>query len=152
MAIADGAYVRLAAASAKVHFTLPYKRRRSDAAFRAAWEEAMELGTAALEDEAVRRAYHGVEEPVFYQGVQCGSVTRYSDRLLIFLLKARNPAYRDTSKIIINNRSNVNAVFADVERIVAGIAVQEVEQARRVEAVDVVAAEPQSDVMRDIAK
>jgi hypothetical protein len=55
-----------------------------------------ELGTAALEDEALRRAYHGVEEPVFYEGVQCGSVTRYSDKLLMFLLKARHPAkYRE---------------------------------------------------------
>jgi hypothetical protein len=53
---------------AKVHFTLPYKRRRTDDAFRAAMDEAMEIGTAALEEEAVRRAYHGVEEPVFYKG------------------------------------------------------------------------------------
>jgi hypothetical protein len=58
----------------------------------------MERGTAALEDEAVRRAYHGVEEPVFYKGVQCGTVTKYSDKLLIMLLKARNPAkYREGS-------------------------------------------------------
>ena len=97
-AIAEGAHVRLAAAMAKVHFTLPYKRRRTDDAFRAAMDEATELGTAALEDEAVRRAYHGVEEPVFYKGVQCGSVTKYSDKLLIFLLKARRPEmYRDGS-------------------------------------------------------
>jgi hypothetical protein len=97
-AIAEGAHVRLAAARAKVHFTLPYKRRRFDAAFRAAWDEATELGTEALEHEAVRRAYHGVEEPVFYEGVQCGSVTKYSDKLLMVLLKARNPAkYREGS-------------------------------------------------------
>jgi hypothetical protein len=83
---------------AKVHFTLPYKRRQTGDGFRAAWDEAMEIGTAALEGEAVRRAYHGVEVPVFYKGVQCGSVTKYSDKLLMFLLKARNPAkYRDGS-------------------------------------------------------
>jgi hypothetical protein len=83
---------------AKVHFTLPYKRRRFDGAFRAAWDEATQLGTEALEYEALRRAYHGVEEPVFYRGVQCGSVTKYSDRLLMFLLKARDPAkYREGS-------------------------------------------------------
>jgi hypothetical protein len=58
----------------------------------------MQLGTEALEYEAVRRAYHGVEEPVFYNGVQCGSVTKYSDKLLMFLLRARNPAkYREGS-------------------------------------------------------
>ena len=97
-AIAEGAHVRLAAAVAKVHFTLPYKRRRFDDAFRAAWDEAMEIGMEALEGEAARRAYHGVEEPVFYNGVQCGSVRKYSDKLLMFLLKARKPAnYREGS-------------------------------------------------------
>jgi hypothetical protein len=58
----------------------------------------MAFGTAALEGEAVRRAYHGVEEPVFCKGVQCGVVRKYRDKLLMFLLKARNPAkYREGS-------------------------------------------------------
>jgi hypothetical protein len=119
-AIAEGGHVRLAAARAKVHFTLPYKRRRFDGAFRAAWDDATELGAAALEGEAVRRAYHGVEEPVFYRGVQCGSVTKYSDKLLIFLLKARDPSYRDSSTVTVNNNQvNVANVFADIERDIA---------------------------------
>jgi hypothetical protein len=95
-AIAEGTHVRLAAARAKVHFTLPYKRRRTDDAFRAAWDEATGLGTEALEHEAARRAVHGAEEPVFYKGEQCGIVRRYSDTLLMFLLKARKPeVYRE---------------------------------------------------------
>lgn len=53
--------------------------------------EAIEAGTDALEDEAVRRASAGVDEPVFYQGEQCGTVRKYSDSLLIGLLKARRP-------------------------------------------------------------
>ena len=48
------------------------------------------------EDEAVRRAHDGVDEPVFYQGKACGVVRKYSDTLLIFLLKGRRPEkYRD---------------------------------------------------------
>jgi len=33
-------------------------------------------------------------KPVYYQGEQCGEVREYSDTLLIFILKARDPAYR----------------------------------------------------------
>jgi hypothetical protein len=44
-----------------------------------------------LEDEAVRRAYEGVERPVFQGGKQVGVVREYSDTLLIFLLKALRP-------------------------------------------------------------
>jgi hypothetical protein len=151
-ALAEGAYVRLAAATAEVHFTLPYKRRRTDAAFRAAWEDALELGTAALEDEAVRRAYHGVEEPVFYQGVQCGSVTKYSDRLLIFLLKARNPKLYGGSKVIVTAAVHT-AVFDDVTRLVASLEAQEVppsEPPRQVEAEIITPTPPTSDPLADI--
>ena len=35
-------------------------------------------------------------EPVFYKGAKCGAVQKYSDLLLIFLLKARRPdMYRE---------------------------------------------------------
>ncbi|MDQ6651594.1 MAG: hypothetical protein M3Y84_02505 [Acidobacteriota bacterium] len=39
-------------------------------------------------DEAVGRALEGWIEPVFYQGIQVGTRRHYSDRLLMFLLKA----------------------------------------------------------------
>ena len=67
-----------------------------DKVFARAWREAAEIGTRALEHEAARRAYHGVSEPVFYKGEICGYVQKYSDSLMMFLLKARKPAmYRD---------------------------------------------------------
>src|SRR5438094_8135471 len=40
-AIAEGAHVRLAAVVARLHFTLPYQRRRTAGAFRAGWAAAM---------------------------------------------------------------------------------------------------------------
>ena len=53
-----------------------------------------------LEDEAIRRAREGVDEPVFYKGEHCGNVRRYSDTLLIFMLKARKPdVYRKRASI-----------------------------------------------------
>ena len=37
-----------------------------------------------------------MDEPRFYEGEVCGYVRKYSDTLLIFLLKARRPAkYQD---------------------------------------------------------
>src|SRR3954451_4881344 len=42
-----------------------YDWRRDDPEFAAAWDEAVELGTNALEDEAIRRAHEGVLRPVF---------------------------------------------------------------------------------------
>jgi hypothetical protein len=50
-----------------------------------------EEAIGGLEDEAVRRAYEGWLKPVFYQGRQCGAVRRYSDKLLMFLLKGWRP-------------------------------------------------------------
>ena len=42
----------------------------------------------------------GVDEPVFYQGAQCGAVRKYSDTLLIFMLKARRPEkYRERANV-----------------------------------------------------
>ena len=47
--------------------------------------------TEHLEREAWRRAHDGIAEPVFQHGKQVGTIQRYSDNLLMFLLKARAP-------------------------------------------------------------
>lgn len=49
----------------------------------------------AREAEAHRRAVKGWKEPVYYKGIECGTIRRFSDRLLELLLKADNPKYRD---------------------------------------------------------
>jgi hypothetical protein len=60
------------------------------------WDTALNIGVKACEDEAHRRAFNGVDEPVFYQGVPCGSIRKYSDTLAMFLLKAHEPErFRD---------------------------------------------------------
>jgi hypothetical protein len=68
-----------------------YDGRAKDPAFAAAWDRAREIGLDALEDEAIRRAVDGVSQPVFSAGLQCGTVRKYSDLLLMFLLKHRRP-------------------------------------------------------------
>jgi hypothetical protein len=74
-----------------------YDARERDPAFKAAWDEAIEIATDALEQEARRRALDGWEEPVFYRGEEVGRMRAYSDRLLELLLKAHRPdKYKDT--------------------------------------------------------
>jgi hypothetical protein len=93
-----GKSVSAASEDAGMHQQTPYYRRKTDAIFRRAWDEALNIGTRMLEQEAVRRAYHGVDRPVFFKGEQCGVVREYSDTLLMFLLRGRRPEkYRDNA-------------------------------------------------------
>lgn len=115
-ALYSGLSVTDAVATAGVDYSMPYKRRETDEGFRQAWAEAAERGTELLEQEAARRAYHGTLKPVFHQGVECGKVREYSDTLMIFLLKARNPQkYRDNADTALHGDFilNINVVTVD---------------------------------------
>jgi hypothetical protein len=68
-----------------------YEYRKRDPSFDAAWERALDVAADALESEARRRAMEGTWEPVFHQGDIVGGVRRYSDSLLMFLLKGNKP-------------------------------------------------------------
>jgi hypothetical protein len=57
---------------------------RSRPEFAAQWGRRAQEGTDELEDEALRRAKDGVDEPRLYEGAVCGHVRKYSDMLLIF--------------------------------------------------------------------
>ena len=83
--------VTAAAEAAGVHRTAAYKHRQTDKQFSQQWDEALERGADVLEDEARRRALEGVDEPVFYKGEKVGTVKKYSDLCLIFLLKGLRP-------------------------------------------------------------
>ena len=77
-----------------------YAWREQSPHFAGQWAEAERAATDALEAEALRRAALGVRKPVFYKGEICGHVEEYSDTLLIFLLKARDPErFRERASI-----------------------------------------------------
>ena len=80
-----------AANNADVARQVVYRARGSSTKFKADWDEALEEARELLESEARRRAEIGVEEPVFYQGEIVGHIRKYSDNLLMFLLKAHWP-------------------------------------------------------------
>jgi hypothetical protein len=88
-----------AAKKAKVTRQAVYQRRETDQAFAEVMDDAIKLGCIALEDEARRRAYKGCDEGVFYKGRKVAKLIKYSDTLLIFLLKAHKPeVYRETMR------------------------------------------------------
>ena len=72
-----------------------YLKRQKDPKFRAAWDSAIDRGIESLIDEAHRRAYRGVSEPVFHNGRLVGFKRRFSDVLAMFLIKAHRPEYRE---------------------------------------------------------
>ena len=79
---------------------MAYRYRKKDEKFRQEWDAAVEVAADVLEREAWRRAHDGVSEPVFWKGAPCGAVQKYSDVLLIFLLKGLRPAkYRERHEI-----------------------------------------------------
>jgi len=74
-------------------------RARADAAaFRLAWDAALEHAIRAISDAAFSRALHGVARPVFYKGQQVGERRYFDERLTIFLLRCRDPAFGDKSR------------------------------------------------------
>ena len=90
-AVARTGNVTQAAEIAHIARSAHYQWLEADPVYAAAYEDAMEQAAQRLEAEARRRAEEGVEEPVFYQGKQCGVIRKYSDSLLMFLLKGAMP-------------------------------------------------------------
>tara|TARA_R110000796_G_scaffold235148_1_gene354120 strand:- start:98 stop:613 length:516 start_codon:yes stop_codon:yes gene_type:complete len=69
--------------------------RRKDVLFDQACEDSMHTYRKRFIDELVRRGVEGVEKPVFHEGVIVGTVTEYSDKLLMEHLKVIDARYRN---------------------------------------------------------
>ncbi len=68
--------------------------------FQVAFKAAEDAATDELIQEARRRAIEGIPEQTgWYRGQAGGTVQRYSDNLLMFLLKERRPEFRDRFEI-----------------------------------------------------
>ena len=74
--------------------------RQRSKRFAAQWDDALEEATDLLEAEARRRAFTGIDKPVFFKGEVVASIKKYSDPLLMFLLEAYDPQmFRDGGKV-----------------------------------------------------
>lgn len=92
--------VRESCVRAKItHYTV-YKFKNENADFRNAFDEAKKIAVENLEGEGFRRAMKGVLEPIYYKGAKVGSIRKYSDSILIFLLKGNlKSLYGDSTQI-----------------------------------------------------
>jgi hypothetical protein len=103
-ALAETGNVSKACAAAEVGRATHYEWLRDDPQYAKDAADAMEHAADLLEEEARRRAHDGVDEPVFYQGEVCGTVRKYSDTLLIFLLKGAKPdKFRERSSVVVED-------------------------------------------------
>lgn len=67
-ALAETANIGRACTAIGMGRSTAYDWRDDDPEFASAWDRAMQIGVTALEDEAKRRAFEGVEEPIIHQG------------------------------------------------------------------------------------
>ena len=94
------ATISKAAHAAKISRSSHYEWLKKDPKYVVAFTEAQEEATEGLEAEARRRAVDGWLEPVFYQGELVARVRKFSDTLLIFLLKGARPGkYRENVRL-----------------------------------------------------
>lgn len=94
-----------------------YLWQELDDQFVAGWRESEIMATERLETAARRRAVDGVTTttPIFHQGQRIYDIeeTKYSDTLLIFLLKARAPEkYRDNVTVTLQVRAEAERIAA----------------------------------------
>ena len=112
-ALESSGNVTAAARRAGVDRGTAYRSRAAAAEFRAAWDEALEVALDALEAEARRRALEGWDEPVFHAGEICGHIRKYDAALLMFLMKAYRPEFRDHARVEHSGDTTVRVEYAD---------------------------------------
>lgn len=122
--LAECCNVGRACAAVDVSRQTAYDWRKKDPDFADAMDEAKKIGLTALEDEAHRRAFEGVDEPVFFKAARIATIKKYSDTLAIFLLKAHDPdKYRENHKIDLNAKVEVTDMTeAEIREELAALA------------------------------
>lgn len=103
--------ITLAARAVGVSVATIYKHRKDDPLFAERMQEALDEAVDLLEDEAHRRAFKGVEKPIFFRDQEIAKVREYSDGLAMFLLKAHRPnKYRERSEVAMSGNLSVTVM------------------------------------------
>lgn len=89
--LADTCSVLEAAASVGLSRQSARKLYRRAPAFRAAWDAALQESVSVLAETAFHRARFGTETEVYHNGQVVGHRTVHHDRLLMYLLRVRDP-------------------------------------------------------------
>lgn len=92
--LAETANVTAASRAANMCPQGAYAFRKRDAAFRAAWHQALSEGYDRLELIALERAMFGTEKEVWHSGKKTGTMRNYSDSLILGLLRMHRASVR----------------------------------------------------------
>jgi hypothetical protein len=118
-AFAQCGIVNLAARQVKISANAVEKAKQRSPRFREAYFAAKENATQMLEAEMMRRAKIGIDEPVTIAG-QREVVKKYSDSLLMFMLKALRPqVYRDNYNLALSNPDGSKLSLAPQQTVMA---------------------------------
>ena len=112
--LAEGWTAATAAPQTGVTRQCAYELRARDPDFEARWLQAVEARNDRMEAEAYRRAVEGIEERRYDKdGNLIDVVRKYSDVLLMFLMKANDPAkYRDNSRVELAGADGAQVLIA----------------------------------------
>jgi hypothetical protein len=96
----NGGNRKLACDAVGISYMTYLRATQNDPQFVELLEIADKQAGDMLEAEAYRRAYTGIDEPVYQQGELVGFKKNYSDKLLLVLMKANNPGkYTEKSEV-----------------------------------------------------
>ena len=99
-----------------IHRETVKRHRLKTPGFNEAEEEAMRIYRARLAATVHRRGVDGVQEPIYWNGLVVGWVTKYSDRMLELQVKRHIPEYRD--KVTVNQEhSGTVALLSDLSKL-----------------------------------
>lgn len=127
--------IRGAAAASRISRRCAHYWMRNDPNFAEAFADARETAFDLLEAEARRRALDGWDEPIYGPGPdgagskQIGTIRKYSDALLMFLLKAARPE-RFRAGHDVRHSGTVSMPVSVSVKAQGGISVAEAVQAR----------------------
>lgn len=75
-----------------------FEAYRDNPAFAENYDRSWDFQVSRLEAKAMKLAFQGWKEPVFHQGIVCGSIRKYKPSLMQFMLAKNRPAkYGDAS-------------------------------------------------------
>lgn len=103
--------------------------------FAEAEAEAMRTYRARLAMKVHERGVDGIQEPVFWQGIIVGWVTKYSDRMLELQVKRHIPEYRDKVTVE-NNHSGAVGLLADLGNLPENIRAELKDLLKKVEGLE----------------
>jgi hypothetical protein len=93
---------------AGISYQSHYNWLKDDPVYKYLFEVQKERSIDVYEMEARRRALEGTEEPVFHNGIEVGAKRKYSDHLLMFMMKKKDPTYRDIQPTTTAMQGNIS--------------------------------------------